>query len=569
MVALEAPETLDRAAESRNLLLLGSGPVAIPDLRGAGVALGRSGEAVLIAYVGAFHKNTPAALADELDRLARLRPGQLASLAGSDETSLVQLHTERFGSGDPRINGSQRVVLVTDAPLDERQWRTLHGEVGKQLDAVLLARGTTLEVLEPPRVVDAATTGPGAPWTMTSWVALAAVLLGVGIALIGIGRVLLADDESVQESQVIESPLRTVIADAPSQATHGHWIGQSHAVTTELGRTVFVYSDDGGLYVVMDERNRGRSWRSAIAVDDATPDSLSIDRASGDDVLVAMSDGTQVDVAVLHQGPRGWDAGKALTLDDDAAGNVVDIAWDEAAGAAHVVWASGGGEDERLEWAHVSVDGTTLEVVDSDVLARADGDLGILANVAADEAGNLMVSYRKGATTGGWYSRRGTSSQAGVTWSGEERLPVEGVVGAASLALDASGSAHLVVRNDNGPRLEYLRRSLRGGWSSPDVVTEGRTVEEVELPAISVDAGSRLVYVFFQSDADTRFPIIRVAIHDPAAGWAGPYDVADPGLLPDGAGYPSVSANTLGEPYILWTTAGAAPQVQVARVVAP
>ena len=153
------------------------------------------------------------------------------------------------------------------------------------------------------------------------------------------------------------------------------------------------------------------------------------------------------------------------------------------------------------------------------------------------------------------------------TWSPDENVPTEEVIGAASVVIDSRRTAHLILRDSSSFELAYYTRTLRGGWSSGETAVDANSIEEIDFPVLTVDQTSRLVYVFLQTTDNV--PQIRVAIRDPASGWEGPYSVTSSASFPDGAGYPTSIEEANGLPIVLWTRGGGSSTIQAARVAAP
>jgi hypothetical protein len=177
------------------------------------------------------------------------------------------------------------------------------------------------------------------------------------------------------------------------------------------------------------------------------------------------------------------------------------------------------------------------------------------------------VTYRRGDAPTGWYGQSGTIEADGrVTWGPEERLATDAGFGAASLAVDQRGAAHLILRDSTSYALLYFKRAGRGEWSSPQVALDAESIEEIDFPTLSVDASSKLVYLFFQTNSFNPENEIGLVVRDPVSGWETPYRIA---AVAGGAHFPTTMASNSGQPIVLWTTGGATPSIQAARVIAP
>ena len=568
----KAIETLIAAPGSleADVLPIGSGPLAVAEQAHGALGLDQAGNTVLFVGVPAIVRGTPAAIADELDHIARMDPSALQQSAAVEVGDLAERHSKHFNTGDSvRLNTDQRVVVVTGAEPTEKAWKELVIELGPRLSAVYrLEPDGRVTALEPPPALRRSTSKSG--WTGWNWVALAAVLLGVGVLLLGLARLLLFQQDE-DAAQALDSPIRSVAADVPSDATHANWIGQRRALITSRGKIVLLFRNGAGLQLVTDESNRGRTWRSPVVVSEISPSSFSAALDARDGIHVALIEEGIPSVVSLRQSPTGWVASEAVRLSDsETTSAVIDLTWDPAADTGYVVWAEPGDDGEELRWASISPGDEQVEVTAEDSLAESTDGIPILANIASGGDSSLIVTYRSEAE--GWSSRLASidkNARGRVTWQTEETVPVEGGVGASALVVDRTGNAHLLLRNDIGPRLEYFRRSPRGGWSSAEEVALANSIEGVDLPALSVDIGSRLIYAFFQTDAGVGSSQVQVAVRDPATGWEGPYEVAPPSVVAEGSGLPASTGIATGEPLVFWTSGGDSPSVQSARVLAP
>jgi hypothetical protein len=327
------------------------------------------------------------------------------------------------------------------------------------------------------------------------------------------------------------------------------------------------FSTPQGLSVVTDQSNSGRSWRSPITITDIPATSFSAAIDDRDRVHLAFSDGAAIAYARLEETPDGWVNTDVLELDETSS-PVVDIAWDPQSGLANVVWAKEVASGEVPQWAAIAGDRTPT-VAQTEALARGGDEIPVLANVAGGTGSPLLATYRRGDRSSGWFSStaRWDEDANNFTWSPEESLPTEEVIGAASVVIDSRRTAHLILRDSSSFELAYYTRTPRGGWSSGETAVDANSIDEIDFPVLTVDQTSRLVYVFLQTTDNV--PQIRVAIRDPASGWESPYSVTSPESFPNGAGYPTSIDHAAGLPIVLWTRGGSPSRIQAARVAAP
>jgi hypothetical protein len=401
----------------------------------------------------------------------------------------------------------------------------------------------------------------GGAWPLINWIALAAVLLGVGLALVGISRAL-QDEET--DPGLLESPVRTVVSGVRRDATSGQGIDQQHAVRTSRGRIVLGYVDESGLRLVSDQSNQGRAWRTPVAVGGVRASSFAMAIDANDDIHLVHSPGLGVFYVRLRETQAGWIDVARTTLDPGAVSPVLDIAFDAEKEVAHVVWTrqdEAGGQ--APVWAALSPSG--------DILARDDlaavGSAPVLVNIAVGPDSRVIATFGGGAQPLGWSSRVADASDpAQTSWNTPERLRVEDKVSAASLEVDSSGTAHLVLRDEGNVWLTYFRRTERAGWTSGEAAVVGKDLADIGSPSVALDPTSRIVYLFYETDEFQSDVETRVAINDPVSGWEGPFRIsADDGFtrlaprsLPAGGGA-----------LVFWTRLGDKPAVEVARVVAP
>jgi hypothetical protein len=437
-------------------------------------------------------------------------------------------------------------------------------ELGRRLGGVFVVNEDGLSPLQPPPELRRKPAGTGV-WPTANWIGLAAVLLGVGLALLGFIRLTGAPADPSEQS--VESPIRDVAASASADATHAQWIGQRRILRTSSGRLIAFFSTPQGLSVVSDQSNSGRSWRSPITIPDVPATSFSVAIDSSDRVHLAFSDGEAIAYARLEETRNGWVNTDVLQLDETSS-PVVDVAWDPQSGLANVVWAREVASGEVPQWAAIA-NGKSPSIAQTEALAREGDEVPVLANVAGGGGSPLLATYRRGDSPTGWFSSaaRWDEDSNRYTWSPEESVPTEEVIGAASVVIDSRRTAHLILRDSSSFELAYYTRTLRGGWSSGETAVDANSIEEIDFPVLTVDETSRLVYVFLQTTDNV--PQIRVAIRDPASGWEGPYSVTSSASFPDGAGYPTSIEQANGLPIVLWTRGGSSSTIQSARVAAP
>jgi len=220
-------------------------------------------------------------------------------------------------------------------------------------------------------------------------------------------------------------------------------------------------------------------------------------------------------------------------------------------------------------WAEIEMRGGRPRKTSVRSLAAPGARTPVLANLAARPDGSLLATYRSGRSPEGWASLSAPLVDGSFFWEDEETLPVAAPVDAATLAVDRRGAAHLVLLETYGFRLLYLTQPSGGSWSAPETAAEGETAHDVDLPVLSVERWSRLIYLFFEGRRPDGAPSIRFAIRDPSTGWEGPYEVSSPQDVPEGASFPTTTSQTAGQPFVLWTTQEEEPAVQIARVTAP
>lgn len=551
------------------LLVLGQGPVPVKGSLGAAVCLDRSGILVLLIAVPILEGDAASDIADQLDRLAQMSEGELAELrTTSSDADIPAQHRDFFAldtaDETPRLNHAQRVKVIVEARPSIAAWKSAVVEVGGQLDGLYLATEEGLEPIPPPADIQRRPT-EATGWAPRHWFGLAGLLIGIGVILIALWRALDPVEPVIQTVEVGFS-VQNVAVDAPPDATNTNWIGQGRVFKTNDGRLLFLYGTSDGIHIVQDQRNHGRTWRSPVVVGDLRPTSFSATLDASDNVHVAFVRGSDVGYAFIRATRTGWEVVAQTNLDTDG-NEVVDVAWDEDTQRAHIVWARTTDPGQEARWASIAIQDETANITQTQVLAPAEGDVPVLMNVAASPS-QVIATYRASGSPTGWFSRRATGAADQYEWTPQERLPTDAVVGAASLA-HARGVSHLILRDGTDNQLLYFRRSRRAGWSTPQTVVEADSIDEIDFPVLSVDSASRLVYLFYQTNRLDPAPQIQMAVRDPAAGWQGPYQTAGVAEIPEGARYPATLHLLQGQPLVLWTSAGAAPAVQAARVIAP
>jgi hypothetical protein len=552
----------------KKLLPIGSGPIPVDGSSGGSIAVDAEGNTVLALSLETVSPRASAQIADELDRLAQMNASDLSEVETQPppDRSIAQRFTDLFGQDPPVLNRAQGALLVVAREPEPAVWRRLSRELGPRLRGVYRLEGSELILLPPP---PDETRGAG-PRTPVSW----GMLLAVGVVVLGVGVTLLAlfrsfnpaTDAPVAGSLV--PTIKTVATGVPGSASHTQWIGQQHLVHTSDGRLLALYAVPGGLQIVSDGGDNGATWLTPSSVTAVKPQSFSVAIDAADRLHVAYSDARGISYVVLDQSSSGWRASPVVKLDAHTKTPLVDVAWDQSRQVAHVVWAKDTSHGQEPYWAAIDSRGGRASVTESGAVAAPGKAVPVLVNDAVDpSSGNLLVTYRQGTSGTGWSSRTLTPARPGAwKWSAPERVPTDASIGAAALAFDGQGTAHLVLRDSTDYSLLYYIHTATGGWSKPEVAVQAHATSQVDFPALALDGSSKLVYLFFETDQFETAPEIRVAIRDPNSGWKEATSVA---ALPEGDYFPTALRNADGQAIALWTRGGSVPSLEAARVTSP
>jgi hypothetical protein len=547
------------------LLILGSGPVPVNGATEGMLALNAAGDTVLAISIPSMGRLAATQIADELDRLAQMSgPDLHLSVAHpSPDSSIRDRFTDLFGA-PPDLNRKQSVILVLGSEPDATTWRALSSELGGRVRGVYRRDAVGLTALAAP---DTAVAEPIAPWSLGTSLAAGAIVLGVGLALLAVAH-LFDPSTPTAPTGVVVPAIKTVATGVPGGATHTQWIGQQHLVHTSGGRLLALFAVPGGLQIVTDGGDQGATWGPPASVTAVQPDSFAAAIDSRDRLHLAFRDADGVAYAVLQESQGEWSASDIVRLDAGAKTPLVDVAWDESRQVAHIVWAKDVGAGQEPYWAALGSSDGKPKVIDSGPVAPEGDAVPVLVDEAADAgSGKLLVTYRKGTSPSGWWSRIAVPSGKGAwRWDRPERLPTDASIGAAALAFDRGGTAHLVLRDSTDYRLLYLSRSEKSGWSKPEVAVQAHATSQVDFPALVLDNSSKLIYVFFESDQFETAPEILVAVRDPNSGWQEPTSVA---ALPEGDYFPTALRNASGQAIALWTRGSATASLEAVRVTAP
>jgi hypothetical protein len=550
------------------LLPLGAGPLPVEgSLRGV-VTLDAGGETVLVVWLYGVLPRAPAQIADELDRLAQMGAADLAEVESQPppDRPIAERFTDLFGVSPPVLNRSQAVILVVSREPDPAAWRRLTSELGTRLRGVYRREGTQLILLSPPEAAPRPVTSrtPMSLGTLLPW---GAVLLGVGLTLVALARFFNPAPGEPAAANLVPT-IKTVATGVPGSATDTQWIGQQHLVHTSNGRLLALLAVPGGMQIVSDGGDDGATWLKPSSVTAVKPQSFSVAIDAADRLHLAFTDARGVSYAVLSQSPGGWRASSILRLDTHTKTPLVDVGWDQSRQTAHVVWAKDTAAGQEPYWAAIASKRGRAVVVDSGAVASPDTTVPVLVNEAVDpSSGQVLVTYRQGTSATGWSSRTLSPFGSGAwRWEAPERLPTDASIGAAALAFDGQGIAHLVLRDSTDYRLLYFIHSERLGWSKPEIAVQALATSQVDFPALALDDSSKLVYLFFESDQFETAPEIRVAIRDPNSGWKQATSVA---ALPEGDYFPTALRNANGQAIALWTRGSSVASLEAARVTSP
>lgn len=580
---LSAPEqNLERVIErvafgesllGEKLLVLGRGRPELPHALGGMVATAADGDLVLVLGFSRVDASTAPAIADRLDRLTPIKESGLAAIMEKplSKEQLIRRRKEYFSAAgktasSPPFNAQQRAVLLVEEAPSTDAWKALVIELGELLSGVWrLGPHEPTPIPLPQELLRPQGRPASFPWATA--LAMVVVLAGAALGMLALTRdAAPPPPAALPTAPVVEPPIRDVAFDVPPDATHSQWIGQQRLLRTADGRLVALYPTEQGLHIVSDQRNQGRSWRSPILVSEigTTSFSAAIDR--NNNIHIAFSDGSGISYARLDATARGWKSPVVAPLDDASASPVVDIDLDNRERFAYVVWSAQSDGGEAPRWSVVSFDDDPF-VVQTGELAEQGDEIPVLVNIATGPGSTIHATYRRGDSQQGWFARAGeTDPEGSVAWAPEERLSSQQGFGAASLAVDEEGVAHLVLRDSTSFALLYFRRTDQRGWSSAQTAVEADATVEIDLPMLSLDASSKLVYLFFQTAEFNPANEIAVAVRDPASGWEGPYRIAP---TTEGALFPTAISLDNGQPITLWTKGGETPSIQAARVIAP
>ena len=551
-------------ALGERLLPLGSGPVPVAGARTGLLALAADGSTVLVVVLGSADRDTALDIADHLDRLSRYSDRELTSLQTGPEASddLAERHEAYFGAPARALNRRQRAIVIVDDPPPIDVWKAFVVELGPQLSDVYRSEGGVPTRLEVPTELATARVG----WFSPSVIALIVVALLCSTVVV----VALAGKDSAPSSAITSSAIRIVTFDTQGGATNSQWIGQQHLVRTSRGALTVVYPSGGDLQIVSDQVNQGRSWTAPTTARGVDAASISAAVDATDRLHVAFSDGSGIFYTFLERDDKNWRHGPIVELDGNTSSPVVDIAWDEELQVSHVVWARDAGGDHEPRWASVAFNEGKPKISGSTALAPAGDDSTVLVNVAVDPGLGAIATYRKADPVNGWYSRSAVAKgEDGFVWEKEEDVPTGQFIGAADVAMDGTGTAHLILRDSSEFQLLYSKKPRGKSWTDPELAVDAEAIEQVDFPSLSVDLSAELVYVFFQSNQFVEQNEIRGTVRDPASGWAPAFPLASAEQMPNGAAFPSTMGTTLGAPLVIWTTTIGSPAVQIANVVAP
>jgi hypothetical protein len=588
-----------RAGEAlfgERFFVIGSGAVPIPGASGGTLALDKEGRANLIVSVTEWLAETPAAIAQQLDRLANLSPDDLAKLGDSDAVAdsrkLVASYTAYFSGWQEAtkrsLNGAQMVVVVGSEAPPVSIWRSLHRELGSSLKGVYRSQGGSLELVEapaeasddPPEVSSTAERVAAMRSTTAGWPPLAWVGLGAAIVVLALlvysftngSRPAATSEQTLSglpasglsgTGQSGLPPLLNVAAGAPqkvaspvaSTATDSQWIAQKRAALLPNGRLVLAYSQAGGLMLTQSAPGGSGPWsKPQPAGIRAVSFSMVADGAGR--LHLIYSNGAKVSYALLVPKGRGWKRQDGITLDGASKSPVVDISWDQRSQSAELFWAKATSSGEEPYWAAIETRGKKIHRVTSAKLSSPGTLINVLGAISTNAKSQIVATYRSGATESGWRARFGTVARSGaVRWQAEGAVPTKALVGACSVILDRSGAAHLILRDSTSFALLYFTGTAKG-WSQAETAVDAASTSQVDFPYLSLDPKTGDVYVFFQDTTS-----IAMALRDPKGTWRGPYAIS-PTSSTQQQIYPTSLGVAPSQPVVFWTQPGIKASVQ-------
>jgi hypothetical protein len=550
------------------LLPLGSGPLPIEgSLRGV-LTLDAAGDTVLAVWLYGVLPRAPAQIADELDRLAQMSAADLTEVEAQPppDRPIAERFTDLYGASPSVLNRSQGAILVVAREPDPAAWRRLAAELGPRLRGVYRREGTELILLSPPDAAPRPVTSRPR-MSLGTFLAVGAVVLGVGLMLVALVRSF-NPAPAVPTAASLVPTIKTVASGVPGSATNTQWIAQQHLVHTSDGRLLALFAVPGGMQIVSDGGDNGATWLKPSSVTAVKPASFAVAIDAADRLHLAYTDARGVAYAVLVQTPGGWRASSIVRLDTHTKTPLVDVGWDQSRQTAHVVWAKDTPAGQEPYWAAIAPKRGKAVVVDSGAVAAPGKTVPVLVNEAVDpSSGRVLVTYRQGTSDTGWSSRTLTPAGSGAwRWQAPQRLPTNASIGAAALAFDGQGTAHLILRDSTDYRLLYFIHTEKLGWSKPEIAVQALATSQVDFPALVLDSSSKLVYLFFESDQFETAPEIRVAIRDPNSGWKAATSVA---ALPEGDYFPTALRNANGQAIALWTRGSPVASLEAARVTSP
>lgn len=544
----------------RRLFVVQSGPVDVRGTAGGIVGLDVSGDLVLVVTLPNFAPGAGADMADELDRLLELDFKQIAVSSGATG-GLSDSHAKFFELSDgerPELNHKQKVVVVVDEQPDLQAWEELLVELGDQLLGVCLLRDDEVVTLDVPKELRRES---GRRSAVTIAVAGASILLLLGAVLLVV-RQRNAAEPAHRFADPGPSVARDVIAGVPGATTHNQWIGQDHLVRASDGTLLALYGTEQGLQIVADYQDHGRLWRPPVSLPEihAVSSSVAIDAA--DRLHLAFADGSRVAYVLVEQSGAEWATSHVLEVDAAATTAYVDVAYDDESDLAHIVWVEESDQGQAPRWAVISGTPTGPRVIASRRLADPASDVPVLVNVAAGGA-HAVATYRRPDSPTGWFARAvSAGAKNTLRWGRQERVPIDAVIGAADVAVDGGGVAHLALRDSTTFQLVYFTRGADGGWSGGETAVTAASIEEIDYPSLTLDRSSKLVYLFFQNDMLEGETGVLVAVRHPTNLWESPIRVSPAKDAPHGAFFPASLEHTAGAPIVLWTAGGASPVLQ-------